>query len=480
MENLGSLAVLLAFCLAVYAIVGSVVGRLKRNPFLILSAERAVYSVWFLVTVASGILVYALMTGDFRYSYVAQYSNRAMPLAYKFSAWWGGQEGSLLLWSWLLATYCCVAVFTNRRKLRDVMPYVIAILMTTQTFFLILNAFVVSPFKMLSMDGAITAVPDGNGLNPLLQYPMMRIHPPMLYLGYVGMVVPFAFAMGSLITRQKGDAWIHTTRRWSLVTWLFQGVGVLMGASWAYAALGWGGYWAWDPVENASLLPWLSSTAFLHSVMMQEKKGMMKVWNATLISASFFLCILGTDLTRSGVVSSVHAFAQSPIGKYFTSFLAIGLAATVYLILDRLDYLKSEAQLESVVSRESSFMFNNLILLASCFAVLWGTLFPVISEAIMGEKISVDAPFFNRVNVPIALFLLLLTGVGPLIAWRKSSVESLQKSFLWPTAGGLLVTAALLASGVRHFYALMSFALCAFVAISIILEFFKGAGAIRS
>jgi len=241
MENLGSRAVLLAFCLAVYAVIGSVVGRLKRNPFLILSAERAVYSVWFLLTVASGVLIYALVTGDYRYSYVAQYSNRAMSSAYKFSAWWGGQEGSLLLWSWLLATYSAVAIFTNRRKLRDVMPYVTAILMTTQTFFLILNAFVVSPFRMLAADGIITAVPDGQGLNPLLQYPMMRIHPPMLYLGYVGMVVPFAFAMGSLITRQKGDAWIHTTRRWSLVTWLFQGVGVLMGASWAYAALGWGG-----------------------------------------------------------------------------------------------------------------------------------------------------------------------------------------------------------------------------------------------
>ena len=480
MENLGSLAVLLAFCLAVYAIVGSVVGHRKRNPFLILSAERAVYSVWFLITVASGILVYALMSGDFRFSYVAQYSNRAMPLAYKFSAWWGGQEGSLLLWSWLLATYSCVAVFTNRRKLRDVMPYVVAILMTTQTFFLILNAFVVSPFRMLSSDGAITAVPDGNGLNPLLQYPMMRIHPPTLYLGYVGMVVPFAFAMGSLITKQKGDAWIHTTRRWSLVTWLFQGVGVLMGASWAYAALGWGGYWAWDPVENASLLPWLSSTAFLHSVMMQEKKGMMKVWNAVLVSASFFLCILGTDLTRSGIVSSVHSFAQSPIGKYFTSFLALGIAATVYLILDRLDYLKSEAELESVVSRESSFLFNNLILLASCFAVLWGTLFPIITEYASGEKISLDPAWFNRLMIPIGLFLLFLTGVGPLFAWRRTSTESLRRNFLWPGLAACLLVIALIAAGIRDFYPLISFGFCLFVALTVIAEFYKGSRAIAA
>jgi cytochrome c-type biogenesis protein CcmF len=464
----------------VYAVIGSVVGRLKRNPFLTLSAERAVYSVWFLVTIASGILVYALITGDFRFSYVAQYSNRAMSSAYKFSAWWGGQEGSLLLWSWLLATYSSIAVFTNRRKLRDVMPWVTAILMTTQTFFLILNAFVVSPFRLLAEDGAITAVPDGNGLNPLLQYPMMRIHPPTLYLGYVGMVVPFAFAMGSLITKQKGDAWIHTTRRWSLVTWLFQGVGVLMGASWAYAALGWGGYWAWDPVENASLMPWLSSTAFLHSVMMQEKKGMMKVWNAVLVSASFFLCILGTTLTRSGVVSSVHAFAQSPIGKYFTSFLALGIAATAYLILDRLDYLKSENQLESVVSRESSFLFNNLILLASCFAVLWGTLFPIISEQISGEKISLDAAWFNRLMIPIGLFLLFLTGVGPLFAWRRTSTDSLRRNFLWPGIASCVLVVALIAGGIRSFYPLISFGFCLFVALTVISEFFKGARAIAA
>src|SRR5260370_16103194 len=372
------------------------------------------------------------MSGDFRYSYVAQYSNRAMPLAYKFSAWWGGQEGSLLLWSWLLATYACVAVFTNRRKLRDVMPYTIAILMVTQTFFLTLNAFVVSPFRMIASDGAITAVPDGNGLNPLLHYPMIRSPPPTLYLGYVGMVVPFAFAMGSLITKQKGDAWIHTTRRWSLVTWLFQRVGVLMGASWAYAALGWGGYWAWDPVENASLLPWLSSTAFLHSVMMQEKKGMLKVWNAVLVSASFFLCILGTDLTRSGIVSSVHSFAQSPIGKYFTSFLALGIAATVYLILDRLDYLKSEADLESVVSRESSFLFNNLILLASCFAVLWGTLFPIITEYASGEKISLDPPSFHVSIIPLGLSLLFSPRGHPFFSWRRTSTETFPRNFLSP------------------------------------------------
>jgi cytochrome c-type biogenesis protein CcmF len=478
MENLGSLAVLLAFCVAIYATVASVVGRLKRKPFLIVSAERAVYSVCALVTLASAILVYALMTSDFRFAYVAAHSNRSLPNLYKFAAWWGGQEGSLLLWSFLLAFYSAIVVFTNRRKHRDMMPYVVAVLMTVQSFFLLLNNFIAHPFQMLAVDKLVTAVPDGNGLSPLLQYPAMAIHPPMLYLGYVGFTLPFAFAIGSLITRQPGDAWIHTTRRWTLITWMFQSIGIILGAAWAYHVLGWGGYWGWDPVENASLLPWLSGTAFLHSVMMQEKKGMMKVWNIVLVSATFFLCILGTFLTRSGIVQSVHAFARSEVGKYFVTFLAIGIAATIYLILDRLDYLKSESQLESVVSRESSFLFNNLILLASCFAVLWGTLFPVISEYASGDKISLDAGWYNRLMVPIGLFLLFLTGVGPLFAWRRTSVESLRRNFQWPGVAALVLVGALFAAGVRHFYALISFGFCLFVLLTVAVEFYRGAGSI--
>ncbi|HSR08997.1 MAG TPA: heme lyase CcmF/NrfE family subunit [Bryobacteraceae bacterium] len=479
MENLGTLAILLAFCFACYAVIGSVAGKLGRRPFLILSAERAVYCVWVLLTVAASLLVYSLIAGDFRLAYVAEHSNKSMDTPYKFASWWGGQEGSLLLWAWLLSTYTSVLVFQNRRKFREMMPYVTAVLMTTETFFLILISFVEPPFKVLMAGKGIVDAGDGQGLNPLLQYWTMVIHPPMLYLGYVGFAVPFAFAIGSLITKQPGDAWIHTTRRWTLVTWMFQTTGVLLGAGWAYAVLGWGGYWGWDPVENASLLPWITATAFLHSVMMQEKKGMMKVWNMVLVSCTFFLCIFGTFLTRSGVVQSVHAFAQSSLGRYFIVFLAVGIAATLYLILNRLDYLKSEAQLESVLSRESSFLFNNLILLASCFAVLWGTLFPVITEAINGEKISVDAPFFNRVNIPIGLFLMLLTGVGPLIAWRKSSVESLKRAFFWPSIAGMAVVVGLVIMGVRHFYALVSFALCTFVAVTVVIEFFKGAIAIR-
>ena len=481
MENIGALAILLSFCLAIYAVIGSVVGKLRKKPFLVVSAERAVYSIWILLTIASGILIYSLETGDFHLGYVAAHTDQSMSGIYKFTAWWGGQEGSLLLWSWLLATYAAVVVFTNRRRFRDMMPYVTAVLMATESFFLMLIAFVFSPFSILIAGRGNVVEGMGRGLNPLLQYWTMVIHPPMLYLGYVGFTVPFAFAIGSLITRQPGDAWIHTTRRWTIVTWLFQSTGILLGQGWAYAVLGWGGYWAWDPVENASLLPWITATAFLHSVMMQEKKGMMKVWNMVLISATFFLCIFGTFLTRSGVVSSVHAFAQSPIGTYFVVFLAIGIAATAYLILDRLNYLKSEARLESVVSRESSFMFNNLILLASCFAVLWGTLFPVISEAVTGEKISVDAPFFNRINVPIALGLLFLTGVGPLIAWRRSSMESLKRAFFWPSIAALVVMIGLGIAGVyEHPYALVSFGLCMFVTATIFSEFWKGATAIRT
>jgi len=480
MENIGALAVLLAFCLAIYSAVASVVGKLRSRAALTVSAQRAVYGVWAMLTIAAASIVASLLDGDFRMAYVAAHSNLSMPTLYKFTAWWGGQEGSLLLWSWLLSTYSAVVLWSSGRKFRDQMPWITFVLMATESFFLFMITFLLSPFKVLMAGRGITDVGDGQGLNPLLQYPSMAIHPPMLYLGYVGFTVPFAFAIGSLITRQKGEAWIHTTRRWTIITWLFQTTGIMLGMGWAYAVLGWGGYWGWDPVENASLLPWLSATAFLHSVMMQEKKGMMKVWNMVLVSATFFLAIFGTTLTRSGMVQSVHAFAQSNIGKYFVGFLIIGIAATAWLILDRLDFLKSESHLESVVSRESSFLFNNLILLASCFAVLWGTLFPVISQAITGDKISVDKPFYNTIMIPIGLGLMFLTGVGPLIAWRRSSIESLRRAFQWPALAGIVLIAALALAGLREPYALISFGLCLFVTVTIALEFWKGAMAIHT
>ncbi len=479
MENVGALAILLALCVAIYATVASVTGKLKHKPFLVLSAERAVLGVWVLLTAASAILVYALVAGDFHFAYAAGHSNTSMPTLYKFTAWWGGQEGSILFWSWLQATFAAIVVLQNKRKHRAFMPYVVAILSGINAFFIFLNAFLVSPFQVLAVDKVITSVPDGIGLNPQLQYPAMAIHPPMLYLGLVGFSVPFAFAMGSLITRQPGDAWIHTTRRWSIVAWLFLSCGIVLGSAWAYHALGWGGYWVWDPVENASLLPWLSGTAFLHSVMMQEKKGMMKVWNMVLVATTYFLGIFGTFLTRTGIVSSVHAFAQSAIGTYFIVFLTVGIGGTVFLIVQRRKFLKSESQLESVVSRESSFLFNNLVLLASCFAVLWGTLFPVISEALYDEKVGLSPEWFNRLIIPIGLFLLLLTGVGPLFAWRKTSVESLRRNFLVPCAVALALAGVLFAAGVRSGWAIVSFSFCAFVMLTILSEFYRGAKAIR-
>jgi cytochrome c-type biogenesis protein CcmF len=480
MENLGALCVLMAFCLSVFAVAASLAGKYGKRPFLVVSAERAVYATWVLLMLASGVLVYALIQGDFRLAYVAAHSNKAMSAVYKFTAWWGGQEGSLLFWSFILSSYSAIITYTNRRKFRDMMPVVTAILMTTLAFFVGMITFVASPFHVLMAGRGVIDVGDGNGLSPLLQWWTMAIHPPFLYLGYVGCTVPFAFAMASLLTRQPGEAWIHTTRRWAIVTWLFQSTGILLGMGWAYTVLGWGGYWGWDPVENASLMPWITSTAFLHSVMMQEKKGMMKVWNMVLVSATFLLSILGTTLTRTGLVSSVHAFAQSPVKPYFTTFLISATVLTIFAIVKNLRYLRSEVKLESVVSRESSFLFNNLILLASCFAVLWGTLFPVIMEALTGEKETIDAPYYNRVNVPIALFLIFLTGVGPLIAWRKSSMASLKKSFTFPTIFGVVVMALLAALGVRQIGALMSFGLCSFVISSILGEFWKGSRAIQT
>lgn len=481
MENIGALAVLLAFCLAVFAIAASLAGKYGSRPFLVVSGERAVYAAWALITGASAVLISLLISGDYRLAYVASHTDRAMSGVYKFTAWWGGQEGSLLFWSWLLATYSAIVVYTNRRKFRDMMPIVISIMMATLAFFVGMVTFVASPFQVLTSGGrGIIDAGDGSGLSPLLQWWTMAIHPPFLYLGYVGFTVPFAFAMASLITKQPGEGWIHTTRRWAIVTWLFQSTGILLGMGWAYTVLGWGGYWSWDPVENASLMPWITATAFLHSVMMQEKKGMMKVWNMVLVSATFLLSILGTTLTRTGLVASVHAFTQSPVKPYFTTFLIAALALTTFAIASNLPYLKSDVKLESVVSRESSFLFNNLILLASCFAILWGTLFPVIMEAITGEKETIDAPYYNRVNIPIALFLIFLTGVGPLIAWRKSSVSSLKRAFLTPAIVAFVVMAGLGAGGIHQLAPLISFGLCAFVLATIVMEFWKGSRAIQA
>jgi cytochrome c-type biogenesis protein CcmF len=485
LDVFGSFALVLALLAAGYAIVAGILAIRTRNPVLTKSARHAGMAVFVLVTLAVLSVEYLFFTDNFSMAYVAEHSNRDLPYFYKFAALWSGQEGSLLFWSWLLSIYSFFALFLNRKKHPELMPYVGVVLASVQIFFLILNNFVASPFAVLGHAGAggattVVMQADGRGLNPLLQYYEMVIHPPMLYLGYTGFTVPFAFAMAALLGHYPGEKWIHVARRWTMVAWGFQTIGILLGAHWAYAVLGWGGYWGWDPVENASLLPWITGTAFLHSVMMQEKRGMLKVWNIWLVFITFMLCILGTLLTRSGVVSSVHAFAQSSIGTWFVVFLAIVFVACAIAYWLNRDYLRSDNQLDSLVSRESSFLFNNLILLAACFAVLWGTLFPVFSEWFRGTKISVGPPFFNKVNVPIALFLLFLTGVGPLLAWRKTSYESLRRNFGWPAGAGIVAGIIAAALGMRNFYPLMCLILSVFVVVTVVSEFLRGARVISA
>ena len=475
MPQIGSFTLLLALALAVYSFAAGALSLYRKDDRLGETARRAGIACWAAVTIAAFALVLAAFGNDFSVAYILHHSNRDLPIAYKFAALWSGQEGSLLLWAWLLSTYGLV--MRLRYKVDpQLTAYASSIIAAVQVFFLLLVNFAAHPFGLVSG----TIPPDGNGLNPLLQYPEMVIHPPMLYLGYVGVTAPFAFALGALIMKYPGEKWIHITRRWTMVAWLFLTCGVFLGAHWAYAVLGWGGYWGWDPVENASILPWLTMTAFLHSVMMQEKRGMMKMWNMWLIFTTFLLAIFGTFLTRSGVVSSVHAFAQSGIGIWFVWFLSIAFATCVFFFVRNRETLKSEHRLDSLISRESSFLFNNLVLLVACFAVLWGTLFPVLSEWVTGSKVTVGPPFFNRVNVPIGLFLVFLTAVGPLLAWRQTSWDSLRRNFLWPTIIGVGTAIALIAGGMRpwqdsaYFYSLMAISLSALVAATIFGEFWRG------
>ena len=482
MPQIGSFSLLLALSLAVYSFLIGAFALYRKDDLLSETARRAGIACWVAVVAAAAALVVAALGNDFSLAYIMHHSNRALPTPYKFAALWSGQEGSLLFWALLLSTYGFV--LRVRYKVDpQLTAYASVVIAAVQVFFLLLVNFAAHPFAIVT--GTIPQ--DGNGLNPLLQYPEMVIHPPMLYLGYVGVTVPFAFALSALIMKYPGEKWIQITRRWTMVTWLFLTCGIFLGMHWAYSVLGWGGYWGWDPVENASLLPWLTGTAFLHSVMMQEKRGMMKMWNMWLIFTTFFLAIFGTFLTRSGVVSSVHAFAQSGIGIWFVWFLAITAATCIGFFVMNYKHLKTENHLESLVSRESSFLFNNLLLLVSCFAVLWGTLFPVISEAVTGSKVTVGAPFFNRVNVPIAMFLLLLTGIGPLLAWRKTSLDALRRNFMIPTVITVVTVIVLIGLGMRPWqedisglYALMAAALSVFVIATVASEFYRGGRVISS
>ncbi len=478
MSQIGSFALLLALALCTYSFLAGLLALIIKGPGsgrLAETARRAGIASFAIVFLAAVVLVVAAFQNDFSIAYIFHHSNRDLPAPYKFATLWSGQEGSLLFWALLLSAYGLVLRLRYKTDVR-LFAHASVIIAAVQVFFLLLLNFAANPFGV--MQGALPA--DGTGLNPLLQYPEMVIHPPMLYLGYVGFTVPFAFALSALIMRYPGEKWIQITRRWTMVTWGFLTCGVFLGAHWAYSVLGWGGYWGWDPVENASLMPWLTGTAFLHSVMMQEKRGMLKTWNMWLIFSTFMLSIFGTFLTRSGVVSSVHAFAQSSIGDWFVAFLGIIFATCLFFYIKNRSHLRTEHKLESLISRESSFLFNNLLLLVACFTVLWGTLFPVLSEWVQGTKVTVGPPFFNRVNIPVALLLLLLTAVGPLLAWRRTSIESLKRNFLWPAIGALATGVLLVALGMKpwkdvsYFYSLMTIMLSALVAFTVISEFVRG------
>ena len=434
MPLIGSFALLLALALAAYSFIAGALGLARKDDRLGETARRAGIASWAAVTIAGLALVMAALGNDFSVAYILHHSNRDLPIAYKFAALWSGQEGSLLFWAWLLSTYALV--LRMRYKVDpQLFAHASVIIAAVQVFFFSLINFAANPFGLVS--GTIPA--DGNGLNPLLQYPEMVIHPPMLYLGYVGVTVPFAFALGALIMKYPGEKWIHITRRWTMVAWLFLTCGIFLGAHWAYEVLGWGGYWGWDPVENASLLPWLTMTAFLHSVMMQEKRGMMKMWNMWLIFTTFLLAIFGTFLTRSGVVSSVHAFAQSSIGTWFVWFLAIAFSTCVFFFVRNRETLKQRApagvaglaRVELPVQQSGA---AGLVLRGACGA----RCFRCCRNGCTGSKVTVGPPFFNRVNVPIGIFLVLLTGIGPLLAWRQTSFDRVKRNFVWPTALAVL------------------------------------------
>jgi cytochrome c-type biogenesis protein CcmF len=469
---LGQLALWLALLVGVWGAVVGVLGGRRGDQALIQSARRSTFVLAGLMTVAAVSLLTALVKNDFNVSYVASYSARNLPIAYKLAALYGGQAGSLLFWAFVLSLFAAAAQLVTPRRYAHLMPFVAAVTSVVTVFFVSVTVFAANPFERL----AFTPM-DGRGLNPQLQNPGMVVHPPMLYLGYISITIPYAFAVAALLTKRLDIGWLHAIRKWTLLSWVFLSVGITLGMWWAYVELGWGGYWAWDPVENASFLPWLTQTAFLHSVMIQEKRGMLKRWNVILVGLSFFLAIFGTFITRSGVISSVHSFTQSSVGYFFLAFLVLGGIFMAWLVGTRLRLLQTEARLESPLSREASFFFNNLLLVGMAFSVLWGTLFPIVSELVRGTQVTVGPPFFNQVNIPIGLALLALTGIGPLIAWRKASPGHLRRQFLVPVGVALGVGVVLAALRFGDWYAGMAVVLAAFVVGAIVQEFVRGVGA---
>src|SRR5256714_1600984 len=475
MADLGRAALVIAFLLLLYALVVGSLAAWKGRRRLAESAQNALIGSFGATVVAAVVLLAALARQDFSFQYVADHTSRELPLGYTLTAFWGGQEGSLLLWLLVLTGYSVAAVLTARRVGREVLAWVVPTLGLVGTFFALLLVFVASPFATQA------AVADGAGLNPSLQNPYMAIHPPMLYLGYVGLTVPFAFAMGALLARRADERWIVATRRWTLAAWAFLGIGRLLGAHWAYVEIGWGGYYAWDPVENAALMPWLAATAFLHSVMIQEKRGMLKVWNVLLVVLAFCLSLFGTFLTRSGIIQSIHSFTQSSIGPWFLGFICLIVAGSLTLVFARLPLLRTKTRLESLVSREATFVYNNLLLVALALTILWGVVYPILSQPVTGQAATVSKPYYNFFLHAFGIPLLLLMGIGPLVAWRRASLRALGRTFLWPLGAALVAGIALLAAGAGSSrIGVIAYTFSVFVLASIVLEFARGTAARRA
>ncbi|MCM3587955.1 heme lyase CcmF/NrfE family subunit [Mesobacillus maritimus] len=469
MYLIGNITLYLGIVIAAYTIIANVIGIRKQNNKWIESARGGVLSLLFVSLIASFLLLYLLGTSQFQFEYVAAYTSHNLPMVYKLTAFWAGNAGSLLLWTVLLSVYTAMLVF-SKEKQNSMMPYVSSILSLNILFFFVVMILGGNPFAMTE-----TIPADGKGLNPMLQHPGMILHPVTLYLGYVGLAVPFAFAIGALILRRMDAEWIKLTRRWTITAWLFLTLGNMIGGWWAYLELGWGGYWAWDPVENASFLPWLTVSAFLHSVMIQERKGMLKTWNISLVILSYLLTLFGTFLVRSGVLTSVHAFGSGPLGTYFLIFMAFMMLFSIYIVISRYQLIKKESiPIESYFSKESSFLLNNLILVAGAFAVFWGTMYPLISESLKGTKINVGAPYFNSVMAPILLLLLLLMAVCPLIAWQKATVDRFLKNAIWPFAVGVLAAIILVVVGVKGTFAIIGLASTVFMFATHVQEFLQG------
>ncbi len=472
---IGELSLWVALLMAAWSTTVSFAGGALRRDDLTDSGVRGLYATFAMVLLASLGLWTALLSRDFSLEYVAGHISANMPNVYVFTAFWSGQAGSMLFWALILSFYGTVAIASSRAKNRELVPWATGTLSAILLFFIATNCFKANPFTRLDFIPA-----DGSGMNPQLQNPGMAIHPPNLYLGYVATAIPFAFAIAALFSRRLDAEWLGVVRRWALLSWFFLTIGIVLGMWWAYVELGWSGYWAWDPVENSSFLPWLTTTAFLHSIMIQEKRGMLRKWNVVLVVMGFLLATFGTFITRSGVIESVHSFAQSPVGPWFATFFFLATGITIYLVGTRLQDLEAKVELESMVSREAAFLYNNLVLCGIAFAVLWGTIFPIISEWAGKPKITVGPPFFNTVNVPLGLLLLALTGIGPLIAWRRASVSNLKRQFAMPAAFGVVVGVAVLVAGMRSAYAVIAYALCGFVTGTITQEFYKGVRARRS